>query len=411
MLDIKKTRKQFPILNEKIYNKPLVYLDNAATTQKPQVVIDAICEYYSRYNSNIHRGVHLLSQLATNKYEKTRHTIQQFINANSSEEIIFTRGATESINLVAYSLGNKLKKNDEIIISHLEHHANIVPWQEVCKRTGAKLKVIPINDKGEIILDAFKDLLNLKTKIVSITHCSNALGTILPIKKCISIVREFEKVSSIERIPFLIDAAQSIQHIKIDVKKLDCDFLVASGHKIYAPTGVGFLYARKELLKTMPVYQTGGDMILSVSFEETIFNDLPYRFEAGTGNIAGVIGLGVAIEYINSIGLENIREYENELLKYATKELSKIEKLKIIGTSKEKTAIISFVLDNIHPHDIGTFLDVEGIAVRTGHHCAEPTIKRFNVPALTRASFAFYNTKEEIDKLVVSLKAIIKMFG
>ena len=411
MLDIEKIRKQFPILNEKIYDKPLVYLDNAATTQKPQIVIDSIVEYYSKYNSNIHRGVHLLSQLATNKYEKTREIIRQFINANSTEEIIFTRGATESINLVAYSLGNNLKKNDEIIISHLEHHANIVPWQEVCKKTGAKLKIIPINDKGEIILDAFESLLSLKTKIVSITHCSNALGTIVPIKKCVAMVREFEKINNIERIHFLVDAAQSIPHTKIDVKKIDCDFLVASGHKLYAPTGVGFLYAKKEILKTMSPYQTGGDMILSVSFEKTIFNDLPYKFEAGTGNIADVIGLGTAIEYINAIGLKNIEEYEKELLKYATKELLKIDGLKIIGTEKEKTAIISFVFDNIHPHDIGTFLDVDGIAIRTGHHCAEPTIKEFNIPATSRVSFAFYNTKEEVDKLVASLKRIVKMLN
>ena len=411
MLDINKIRNQFPILNEKIHNKPLVYFDNAATTQKPQVVIDAITEYYSKYNSNIHRGVHLLAQQATNKYEESRKIIQKFINANNNEEIIFLRGATEAINLVAHSFENKFKPNDEIIITHLEHHANIVPWQELCKKTGAKLKVIPINDEGEIILDVFADLLTSKTKIISITHCSNALGTIVPIQQCISMVREFEKKNNIDRIPFLVDAAQSIQHIKIDVKQLDCDFLVASGHKIYAPTGVGFLYAKKELLKTMPVYQTGGDMILSVSFEETIYNDVPYRFEAGTGNIAGVIGFGKAIEYVNSIGLENIRYYENELLEYATAELLKVEGLKIIGTAKEKTAVISFVLGDIHPHDIGTFLDAEGIAVRVGHHCAEPTIKRFNIPATTRASFSFYNTKEEIDKLVITLNSIYKMFG
>ncbi|MCL2039784.1 MAG: cysteine desulfurase [Bacteroidetes bacterium] len=408
-MDINKIRNDFPILKQTIYNKPLVYLDNAATTQKPQVVIDCLTEYYTKYNSNIHRGVHLLSQLATNKYEETRKIVADFINA-SNEEIIFTKGATESINLVAYSLGTHLKEGDEILISHLEHHANIVPWQEICKRTGAVLKVVPINDKGELILEKYRELLSVRTKIVSITHCSNALGVILPIQKCISILREFEKENSINKIPFLVDASQTIQHIKINVKELDCDFLVASGHKIYAPTGTGFLYGRKDLLEKMLPYQTGGDMILSVSFEETIFNDLPFKFEAGTGNIAGIIGLGTAIKYINTIGLDNIKEYENDLLKYATNELLSIDGLRIIGTSKEKTAVISFVLNDIHPHDIGTFLDAAGIAVRVGHHCAEPTMKRFNIPATTRASFSFYNTKEEVDKLVFNLQAIAKMF-
>ena len=409
MIDINKIRNDFPILKQTIYNKPLVYLDNAATTQKPQVVIDCLTEYYTKYNSNIHRGVHLLSQLATNKYEETRKIVADFINA-SNEEIIFTKGATESINLVAYSLGTHLKEGDEILISYLEHHANIVPWQEICKRTGAVLKVVPINDKGELILEKYRELLSVRTKIVSITHCSNALGVILPIQKCISILREFEKENSINKIPFLVDASQTIQHIKINVKELDCDFLVASGHKIYAPTGTGFLYGRKDLLEKMLPYQTGGDMILSVSFEETIFNDLPFKFEAGTGNIAGIIGLGTAIKYINTIGLDNIKEYENDLLKYATNELLSIDGLRIIGTSKEKTAVISFVLNDIHPHDIGTFLDAAGIAVRVGHHCAEPTMKRFNIPATTRASFSFYNTKEEVDKLVFNLQAIAKMF-
>lgn len=410
MIDINKIRNDFPILNQKIYNKQLVYLDNAATTQKPQVVIDCLLEYYTKYNSNIHRGIHLLSQLATNKYEETRNIIAEFINA-SNEEIIFTKGATEAINLIAHCTEYNLKEGDQILISHLEHHANIVPWQEICKRTGAILKVVPINDNGELILEKFYELLSVKTKIVSMLYCSNALGVMLPIKKCISIVREFEKEKGIDKIPFLVDASQAIQHIKIDVKEIDCDFLVASGHKIYAPTGTGFLYGRKELLSKMNPYQTGGDMILSVSFEETIFNNLPFKFEAGTGNIMGVIGLGTAIKYINSIGLNNIKEYEDELLKYATNELLNIDGLKIIGTSNEKTTIVSFVINDIHPHDIGTFLDAEGIAVRAGHHCAEPAIKRFNISATTRASFAFYNTKEEIDKLVVSLQAIAKMFS
>ena len=404
MFDIHKIRKDFPILSQKIHNKSLVYLDNAATTQKPKCVIDSLVEYYSQYNSNIHRGVHILSQKATEHYERTRDIIKNFINAKNREEIIFTRGTTEAINLVANSYGlNFIKKNDEIIISHLEHHANIVPWQVVCQKTGAKLKVIPINQDGEIIFEEYLNLLNDKTKFVALSHISNALGTVTPIKQFIEKAHE-------KNIPVLIDAAQSAQHLQLDVQDLDCDFLAVSGHKLYAPTGIGFLYGKKNLLEKMSPYQTGGDMILSVSFEKTIYNELPYKFEAGTHNIADTIAFGTAIEYIENIGLGNISKYENELLEYGTKLLSEINGLKIIGTAKNKASIISFVFDKIHPHDIGTFLDSDGIAVRTGHHCAEPIMKFFDIPATTRASFSFYNTKEEIKKLAEGLKKIVKMF-
>jgi len=404
MFDIHKIRKDFPILSQKIHNKTLVYLDNAATTQKPKCVIDSLVEYYSQYNSNIHRGVHILSQKATEHYERTRDIIKNFINAKNREEIIFTRGTTEAINLVANSYGlNFIKKNDEIIISHLEHHANIVPWQVVCQKTGAKLKVIPINQDGEIIFEEYLKLLNDKTKFVALSHISNALGTVTPIKQFIEKAHE-------KNIPVLIDAAQSAQHLQLDVQDLDCDFLAVSGHKLYAPTGIGFLYGKKNLLEKMSPYQTGGDMILSVSFEKTIYNELPYKFEAGTHNIADTIAFGTAIEYIENIGLGNISKYENELLEYGTKLLSEINGLKIIGTAKNKASIISFVFDKIHPHDIGTFLDSDGIAVRTGHHCAEPIMKFFDIPATTRASFSFYNTKEEIKKLAEGLKKIVKMF-
>lgn len=405
MFDVNKIREDFPILSEKIYNKPLVYLDNAATTQKPQVVIDTLVDYYSHYNSNIHRGVHFLSQKATDRYEETRDIIKKFINANSRKEIIFTRGTTEAINLVVSSYGYaNIKENDEILISHLEHHSNIVPWQILCQKTGAKLKIIPINDKSEIIFEEFCNLINEKTKFISVTYISNALGTITPVKQII------EKAHSYN-IPVLIDAAQAVQHRKIDVNELNCDFLVASGHKIYAPTGIGFLYGKKELLEQMPPYQAGGDMIATVSFEKTTYNELPYKFEAGTHNIAGVIGLGKAIQYLENIGLENIQKYEDELLDYGTKLLENIDGLKIIGTSENKASIISFVFDNIHPHDVGTFLDTEGIAMRSGQHCTAPLMKRFNIPATTRASIAFYNTKEELDLLAKTIMKVIKTFA
>ncbi|MBQ6269749.1 MAG: cysteine desulfurase [Bacteroidetes bacterium] len=401
---ISQIRKDFPILKEKIYNKNLVYLDNAATTQKPQCVIDEIINFYTHYNSNIHRGVHALSQKATNEYENARCRIQKFINAKHSEEIIFTRGATESINLLAATFGmQNIKENDEIIISHLEHHANIVPWQILCQKKNAKLIVIPVNNNGELLIDEFKKLITNKTKLISLVHVSNSLGTINPIKEIIQIAHS-------HNIPIIIDAAQSIQHTKIDVQALDCDFLVASGHKFYAPTGIGFLYGKKNLFDNMPPYQTGGDMILTVSFNKTIFNELPYKFEAGTPDIAGAIGLGRAIQYVQDIGFDNIIDYENHLLNYATEQLLQIDGLKIIGTAKHKASVLSFSLRDIHPHDIGTLLDNEGIAVRTGHHCSEPIMHRFDIDATTRASFAFYNTEEEIDRLVKALKNIINLF-
>jgi cysteine desulfurase/selenocysteine lyase len=402
--DIEKIRNDFPILHQKVHGKPLVYLDNAATTQKPQVVIDTLINYYSSVNSNVHRGVHYLSETATKEYEASRKIIQNFINAKSTEEIIFTRGTTESINLIASSYGRtNLKEGDEILISTMEHHSNIVPWQILCEEKNAKLKVIPISDEGEILYDEFIKLLNERTKVVSIVHVSNSLGTINPIKKII------QKAHSLN-IPVVIDGAQSVQHLKVNVQELDCDFFAFSGHKIYGPTGIGILYAKKEFLEKMPPYQGGGDMILSVSFEKTIYNHLPYKFEAGTPNIAGAIGLGTAIKYVENIGIGSIASYEQELLKYATDAVSEIKELKIIGTAKEKASVLSFVLDNIHPHDVGTFLDMDGVAIRTGHHCTEPVMKRYNVPATSRASFAFYNIKEEIDVFIKSAKNVVKMF-
>lgn len=397
-------RQDFPILHQEIYGKPLVYLDNAATTQKPQIVIDAVSNYYSRYNSNIHRGVHYLSQQATDAYENARKTVQKFINATSTKEIIFTRGTTEAINLVACSYGREnLKQGDEIIISTMEHHSNIVPWQMLCEQTGAILRVIPITDSGEIILEEYKKLLNERTKIVSIIHVSNSLGTINPVKLMTEMAHEAGAV-------VLVDGAQAIQHFAVDVQDIGCDFYAFSGHKLYAPTGIGVLYGKRKLLEAMKPYQGGGDMILSVSFEKTTYNELPHKFEAGTPNISGVIGLGAAINYINNVGFENISAYEDEVLSYGTSLLSEIETLHIIGTAKEKSSVLSFSIDGIHPHDIGTFLDRDGIAVRAGHHCTQPLMKRYSVPATTRASISFYNTKAEIDALVVSLKKIIRMF-
>lgn len=405
VFEVEKIRKDFPILSRLIHGKKLVYFDNAATTQKPNQVIETIQNYYSNLNSNIHRGVHYLSEAATKEYECARKIIQNFINAKYLEEIIYTRGTTESINLVASSYGySNFKEDDEILISAMEHHSNIVPWQLICQRTGAKLKVIPMNDNGELILDEFDKLLNEKTKFVSIVHVSNSLGTINPVKYIIDKAHKFN-------IPVLVDAAQSIQHFKVDVQELDCDFLAFSGHKIYGPTGIGILYGKKKHLIEMPPYQGGGDMIMSVSFEKTIYNELPYKFEAGTPNIAGVIGLGVAVRYINNIGIEVIENYEKELLDYATKLLSEMPELKIIGTAEKKASVISFIIDNAHPHDVGTILDRDGIAIRTGHHCTEPVMRRFNIPATSRASFSFYNTFEEIDVLAKSLKKVINLFN
>jgi len=403
--DVNKIREDFPILRKKVHNKNLVYLDNAATTQKPTYVIDRVNKYYTTMNANIHRGVHALSQEATEAFEGARIQIKQFINALGKNEIVFTRGTTESINLVASSYGRtNIKEGDEIIISQMEHHSNIVPWQLLCKEKNAKLRIIPINDDGELIYEEFEKLVNEKTKFVSIVYVSNSLGTINPVKKIINYAHQF-------KIPVLVDAAQALNHIHVDVQDLDCDFLAFSGHKIYGPTGIGALYGKVELLDAMPPYQGGGDMISKVTFEETTYNELPHKFEAGTPDIAGAIGLGAAIEYISKIGIDDIKVHEKSLLEYATKQIEEVPGLRIIGKAKEKTSVLSFVLENIHPHDIGTFLDFEGVAIRTGHHCTQPVMQRFCIPATSRASFAMYNTKEEVDVLVNGLKKIIEVFG
>jgi len=405
VFDINEIRKEFPILHRLIHGKPLVYFDNAATTQKPKSVIDAITNYYTNFNSNIHRGVHYLSDIATTEYECARKIIQSFINAKSVEEIIYTRGATESINLVTYSWGRQnLREGDEIIISAMEHHANIVPWQILCQEKGCVLKVIPMNDDGELLLDEYVKMLNDKVKFVSVVHVSNSLGTVNPVK---FIIDKAHKIGA----KVLIDGSQSVQHLPIDVQKLDCDFFVFSGHKIYAPTGIGILYGKKELLESMPPYQGGGDMIKSVTFEKTIYNDLPWKFEAGTTHIAGAIGLGVAIRYLQKIGFDHVASYESQLLKYATERVAEIPDLRVIGQAKEKASVLSFVFENIHPHDVGTLLDRDGIAIRTGHHCTEPVMRRLGIPATSRASFAFYNTKDEIDVFVNSIKKVVKMFS
>lgn len=403
--EVERIRKDFPILSREVRGKPLVYLDNAATTQKPQSVIDKLMYYYTNQNSNIHRGVHFLSQEATTEYENVREMVQKFIGAARSNEIIFTRGTSEAINLVAGTYGRaNINAGDEIIITGMEHHSNIVPWQMLCEEKGATLKVVPINDNGEISLVDFQRLLNPKVKFVSVVHISNSLGTVNPIRE---IIKSSHKLG----IPVLIDGAQSVQHTKIDVQSLNCDFYAFSGHKIYGPTGVGILYGKKEYLDKMPPYQGGGDMIKSVSFEKTIFNDIPYKFEAGTPNIAGAIGLGEALKYVERVGIDNIAAWEKELLDYATAKVSEIDGLKIIGKAKEKAGALSFVLDGVHPHDIGTMLDMDGIAIRTGHHCTEPVMRRYSIPATSRASFAFYNTKEEIDIFAESIHKVIKMFG
>jgi cysteine desulfurase/selenocysteine lyase len=404
-IDINAIRADFPVLDQNVNGKPLVYLDNAATTQKPRQVIDTLDEYYRRYNSNIHRGVHSLSEKATAAYEAARETVRDFINAPATREIIFVRGATEGINLVAQSYGmTNLKSGDEIIISEMEHHSNIVPWQLLCERTGAVLRVIPINDDGELKLEAYQSLLGPKTKLVSIVHISNALGTINPVKQIVDLAHEHDAL-------VLVDGAQATAHTGIDVQALDCDFYVFSGHKMFGPTGIGVLYGKTDLLNAMPPYQSGGDMIKMVTLEKTLFNELPYKFEAGTPHIAGVIGMGAAINYIKSIGLDNIAAYEHDLLDYAAAAVSDIKGLKLVGTAKKKTSILSFTLGNIHAHDIGTILDHEGIAVRAGHHCAMPVMERFGVPATARASFALYNTREEADTLVKALNKCKEIFG
>jgi cysteine desulfurase / selenocysteine lyase len=404
LYDVEEIRKDFPILKELIHGKPLCYLDNAATTQKPKSVIDSDIYFYTHLNSNIHRGVHFLSEAATKTYEDARIKVQKFINASSEKEIIFTRGTTESINLVSQSLGRSiLKEGDEIIISTMEHHSNIVPWQLIAAEKKANLKIIPISDKGDLILDDYKELFSSKTKIVSLVYVSNSLGTINDVESVISIAHE-------HNVPVLLDAAQAVNHLPVDVQKLDCDFLAFSGHKLYGPTGIGVLYGKSHYLDLMPPYQGGGDMISKVTFQETTFNSLPYKFEAGTSNIAGTIGLGAAIDYINSIGINNIAAHEHDLLEYATDELLKIDGLRIIGQSDNKCSLISFVLENIHPHDVGTFLDFEGIAIRTGHHCTQPLMDRYGIPATSRASFGLYNTKHEVDILAGGIKKVIEVF-
>jgi cysteine desulfurase/selenocysteine lyase len=403
--DVDAVRRDFPILSRSVHGKPLVYLDNGATSQKPRAVIDAVARYYLEENANIHRGVHFLSEQATTAYEDARRKVQSFINAGHREEIIFVRGTTEAINLVAQSHGrNFLKAGDEIIVSAVEHHSNIVPWQMLCGQTGARLRVIPINHDGELVLEEYRRLLNDKTKFVSVAHVSNALGTVVPVKEIVAAAHERE-------IPVLLDGAQAVPHLVVDVQELDCDFYAFSGHKMFGPTGVGVLYGRRELLDAMPPYQGGGDMISLVTFEKTHYNVLPYKFEAGTPNIAGGIGLGAAIDYLQRLPWEQVLAHEGDLLAYATEKLAAIDGLRIIGTAKEKAGVLSFVFDHIHAHDVGTILDQEGVAVRAGHHCAMPVMQRFGVPATTRASFAFYNTREEIDVLAQAIHRALEVFG
>lgn len=405
LIDINTIRQDFPILNEKIYNKPLIYFDNGATTQKPSCVIEKIEYGYKHLNANIHRGVHFLSQKATEAHEEARKTIASFLGATKHEEIIFTRGTTEAINLVAFSFGEAFcKAGDEIIVSVMEHHSNIVPWQMLCERKGMKLRVIPMNEKGELDLDAFGNLLNENTKLVSVTHVSNVLGTVNPVK---SIIETAHKLN----IPVLIDGAQSVPHIAVNVTELDADFYVFSGHKIYGPTGIGVLYGKEKWLNAIPPYQGGGEMIATVSFEKTTYNELPFKFEAGTPDYIGSTALATALEYVQKIGIENIAAYEHELIVYATKRLREIDGMRIIGEASEKSAVVSFLVGDIHPYDIGMLLDKLGIAVRTGHHCAQPLIDRLNIPGTIRASFAFYNTKDEIDIFIDALKRVVTMLG
>ena len=403
--DVAKIRADFPILNEKIHGKPLVYLDNAATAQKPSHVIEVLNDYYRETNSNIHRGVHTLSEKATAQYESARNKVKDFVNAESTKEIIFVRGTTDAINLVAQSFGrDTLKAGDEIIITELEHHSNIVPWQILSDQTGATLRYVPINDAGELILEEFEKLLNNKTRIVAVGHISNALGTINPIK---TIIDKAHAVGA----KVLVDGAQAVPHTRVDVKALDCDFYAFSGHKLFGPTGIGVLYGKEALLDAMPPYQGGGDMIQMVTMEKSTYNVLPYKFEAGTPHIAGVIGLGAAIDYVNELGLEAAAQYEIELLDYANEQATQVAGLNLVGTAKNKTSILSFTLDGIHPHDIGTIHDGEGVAIRAGHHCAMPVMERFNVPATARASFAFYNTRQEVDALIQAIDKCQKVFN
>ena len=400
-----KIRADFPALRVKVHGKPLVYLDNAATTQKPQVVIDALTRYYSEENSNVHRGVHFLSQVATQAYDGGRTRVRRFLNAAHDHEIVFTRGTTDGINLVAQSYGRKhLRAGDEVLISAMEHHSNIVPWQMICDEKRASLKVVPITDAGELRLDEYERMLTDRTQLVAVVHVSNALGTVNPIREMIALAHR-------RGIPVLVDGAQSIPHMPVDVQDLDCDFYAFSGHKLFGPTGIGVLYGKADLLEAMPPYQGGGDMISAVTFEKTIYNTLPYKFEAGTPPIAGVIGLAAAIEYVERIGRNQIAAYEADLLAYGTELLSAIPGLRLVGTAKDKAGVLSFVVDGIHAHDIGTILDMEGVAVRAGHHCAMPVMKRFGLPATARASVAFYNTRADMDALAKAIHKVIEVFA
>ena len=397
--------KDFPALNQLVHGKPLVYLDNAATSQKPRSVINAITRFYQEDCSNIHRGVHLLSERATGAYEEVRLAAQRFIHAANPAEVIFVRGTTEAINLVAQSYGRThVQAGDAVLISAMEHHSNIVPWQMLCEEKGAKLHVIPMNDRGELLLDEYEKLLTPETKLVAVAHVSNALGTVNPVRRIIRMAHE-------RGIPVLVDGAQAVPHLQVDVQDLDCDFYAFSGHKMYGPTGIGILYGKQRLLEAMPPYQGGGDMISSVTFEKTTYNSLPHKFEAGTPDISGVIGLGAAIEYLTRIGLDNVAAHEHDLLVYATEQITRLPGVRVIGTAKEKAAVLSFVLDGIHPHDVGTILDQEGIAVRTGHHCAQPVMQFFGIPATTRASFALYNTEAEADALMRGITKVQEMFA
>lgn len=403
--DVEKVRADFPILHTLARGKPLIYLDNGATTQKPKQVIDRLVQYYTGENSNIHRGVHYLSEIATREYEEARLTVKSFLNAEHDREIIFTRGTTEAINLVASSYGRaNIAAGDEVIISAMEHHGNIVPWQLMCEAQGAKLRVIPIADNGDIIFDEYVKLLNERTKFVSIVHISNTLGTINPVKQVIEEAHRWG-------VPVMLDGAQAAPHMPLDVQELDCDFFAFSGHKVYGPTGIGVLYGKEKYLDAMPPYQGGGDMIEQVSFERTTWNALPYKFEAGTPNIAGAIGLAAAIRYVTELGIANLKNYEDELLRYATQAVSQIDGLRIIGTARDKASILSMVHRDVHPHDLGAMLDQQGIAVRTGHHCTQPLMSRFEIPGTARASFSFYNTREEVDALVRGIQKAVQMLA
>jgi len=404
MFDVQKIRELFPILHQNVYGKPLVYFDNAATTQKPLAVIDAVSDYYKTINSNIHRGVHFLSQKATLRHEEVRKNVCDFIGAAYSHEIIFTRGTTEAINLVAGSFGKKfIGKGDEVILTEMEHHSNIVPWQILCEEKQAKIRVIPVKDSGVLDLDQFESLINTKTKLIAVTHVSNALGTINPVK-------QITATSHRHNVPVLIDGAQAVSHMKVDVRDLDCDFYCFSGHKIYAPMGIGVLYGKEAILNEMPPYQGGGEMIKEVHFEKTTYNDLPFKFEAGTPNVGDVIGLDVALKFVDQIGLSEISSYENELLNYAAGKMKTFDNIRFIGTAKERAGVISFLIGNIHPYDAGTIMDKLGIAVRTGHHCAQPLMERFGIPGTIRASFAIYNTKEEIDSFINAIHKVKEIF-